>query len=140
MIIEIYNKTNKNIVNLKKILFNVFTSLHDNQKMNIIFINNKEMQKMNFYYRKKNHPTDILSFENVIDNEYLGDVFISLTKAAEQSYKMNKKLEEEAVFLSLHGYLHLKGFDDFTEESLQQMIEIQNQILSYHRLNIYKYL
>ncbi|MEZ0180181.1 rRNA maturation RNase YbeY ['Camptotheca acuminata' phytoplasma] len=132
MIIEVYNQTNRNVFDLKQKLHFVFDSLEDDRKMNVIFINNIKMKEMNSFYRKKDYPTDVLSFENVIDDIYLGDVYISLTKASSQARELGKTLIEEVVFLSLHGYLHLKGYKDDTEEELLEMIRIQDEILKKH--------
>ncbi|MDV3167957.1 MAG: rRNA maturation RNase YbeY [Candidatus Phytoplasma stylosanthis] len=129
MIAEVYNKTNRNILDLKEKIINFFLFIKEDKKINIIFINNSEMQKMNYYYLQKNYPTDILTFESNNNDDYLGDIFISLTKSIEQARKLKKTLEEEIIFLSLHGYLHLKGYNDNTEESFQKMIKLQEDIL-----------
>ncbi|TVY12177.1 rRNA maturation RNase YbeY [Candidatus Phytoplasma pini] len=135
MIIKIYNRTKFNIFDLKRILVKIFLFLEEKKKINIIFINNKMIKKMNFYYRKKDYPTDILSFENpIINNVFLGDIFISLEKVQEQFKNYNHTFEKEIVFLALHGYLHLKGYKDNTSKSLQQMIEIQEYILQKYKL------
>ncbi|MDV3196273.1 MAG: rRNA maturation RNase YbeY [Candidatus Phytoplasma stylosanthis] len=135
MIAEVYNKTNRNILDLKEKIIDFFLFIKEDKKINIIFINNSEMQKMNYYYLKKNYPTDILTFESNNNDYYLGDIFISLTKSIEQARKFKKTLEEEIIFLSLHGYLHLKGYNDNTEESFQKMIKLQEEILIKYNNN-----
>ncbi|KAB8121880.1 MAG: 16S rRNA maturation RNase [Candidatus Phytoplasma cynodontis] len=130
MEIKIHNQTKMKIYDLKSKLFMVFNSILDDKKMHIIFIENEKMQKMNFYYRNKNYPTDILTFINEIDDDSLGDVFISLTEALLQADHFCCNFIKEVCFLSLHGYLHLKGYKDENYEELNGMINIQNQILS----------
>jgi probable rRNA maturation factor len=131
MIIKIQNKTKTNIEIIKQKLFKIFHSFHESKKMYIIFIGNHRMKKMNFYYLKKNYSTDILSFPNKDEEDNsLGDVFISLSKISEQARKQKTNFIREICFLSIHGYLHLKGYNDSTKKDLQTMINIQEQILS----------
>lgn len=138
MIVEIYNETKQKTTKLNKLLIKIFSFIEDQNKIqnkiNIVFISNSEMQKMNFYYRQKNYPTDVLTFPNDNYDNYLGDIFISLTKASEQAQKNKHSLDREVSFLALHGYLHLKGYNDDTEESLQEMIDIQENILKQHNI------
>lgn len=134
MIVEIYNETKQKTINLNKLLIKIFSFIEDQNKINVIFISNNEMQKMNFYYRQKNYPTDVLTFPNDNYDNYLGDIFISLTKASEQAQKNKHSLDREVSFLALHGYLHLKGYNDDTKESLQEMIDIQENILKQHNI------
>jgi len=134
MIIKIHNTTRQKIKNFKKILIKIFDFIEDTKKINIIFINNNKMQEMNFYYRQKNYPTDVLTFPNTNYDDYLGDIFISLTKVFEQAQKIGHSLEREVAFLVIHGYLHLKGYNDDTEESLQEMIDIQEDILKKNNI------
>ncbi|MDC9031868.1 rRNA maturation RNase YbeY [Columbia Basin potato purple top phytoplasma] len=134
MIVEIYNETKQKTINLNKLLIKIFSFIEDQNKINVIFISNNEMQKMNFYYRQKNYPTDVLTFPNDNYDNDLGDIFISLTKASEQAQKNKHSLDREVSFLALHGYLHLKGYNDDTEESLQEMIDIQENILKKHNI------
>ncbi|MFR0367934.1 rRNA maturation RNase YbeY [Candidatus Phytoplasma palmae] len=129
MIIYIYNQTKMNIFKLKKKIIKIFDSLEDEKKINIIFVNNKKIKEMNFYYLKKKYATDVLSFENEMDNIFLGDVFVSLEKALEQSLYYGHSFEREVIFLALHGYLHLKGYNDNDKESSEKMNSLQEKIL-----------
>ncbi|MDV3167185.1 MAG: rRNA maturation RNase YbeY [Vigna little leaf phytoplasma] len=135
MNIYIHNHTNAKILYLKKILLLIFIPLIKNKILHIIFISNKQMKKMNKYYRKKNCTTDVLSFVNVIEGDNsLGDIFISFPKAKEQALKYGHSLEREIAFLALHGYFHLKGYNDDTDEELKIMLSLQEKILIQHNL------
>lgn len=137
MIIKIHNHTQKNILHLKKILLSIFTSLKESKIFHLVFISNEKMQQMNYYYCHKNFPTDVLTFVNDIeDDESLGDVFISLSKAYEQAFFYGHSIDREVAFLALHGYFHLKGYTHDTEHELQAMLQLQEQILKKHNLSI----
>ncbi len=108
----------------------------------IILTDNKAIKKINRKYRKKNKPTDVISFatrENPfpqLENmpEHLGDVFISIERAHEQSIVYDISIADEIKRLLVHGILHLAGYDHETspadevvmkkkeEEILQKLI------------------
>lgn len=130
MKISIFNQTEEKIGKIKKLLRKVFKSIEDQKPMQIIFISQAEIHEMNKTYRQIDKPTDVLSFMN--DDEFdatLGDVFISLEQARKQADDYGHSFEREVAFLSVHGYLHLKGFDHQTKDEEKIMIAEQERIL-----------
>ena len=72
-----------------------------------------EIHDLNRQYRKKDKPTDVLSFP-LADKLYptlLGDVVISLDTATRQAQRRGHSLREELQTLLIHGILHLLGYD-----------------------------
>ncbi len=75
-------------------------------------IDDDEMQHLNQTFRGEDKTTDVLSFnQDIRDPEtgqyYLGDILISVPKAALQAVEHAHSLEDEITFLSIHGTLHL---------------------------------
>lgn len=87
----------------------------DRAELSVALIGDTEMRKLNARYRKKNYPTDVLSFPAAQDMpagvRMLGDVIISVDKAKEQAKERGRKLDDEMVTLLIHGVLHLLGYD-----------------------------
>ena len=87
----------------------------DKAELSVALIGNGEMRKLNARYRKKDYPTDVLSFPAVQDMpdgvRLLGDVIISVDKAKEQAKERGRSLDEEMTTLLIHGVLHLLGYD-----------------------------
>ncbi|PEH36411.1 rRNA maturation RNase YbeY [New Jersey aster yellows phytoplasma] len=112
--------------------------------MHLIFVTNEKIQELNSFYRQKNYPTDVLSFHNDLtffaglEDNSLGDVFISFPKAQEQAKTFKHSLEREIAFLAVHGFLHLKGYQHRTEEEFQIMLALQEKILQKVGLNLDK--
>jgi probable rRNA maturation factor len=83
----------------------------------LAFVDNRAIKKLNREFRKKDAPTDVLSFaygEKGSDGRfYLGDIIISVPKAFEQSRKLGHSLARELEVLTIHGFLHLLGFEHF---------------------------
>jgi probable rRNA maturation factor len=81
----------------------------------LAFVDNKAIQKLNRDFRKKDAPTDVLSFpyrENGPDGKfYLGDIIISVPKAFDQARELGHGLDRELEYLAIHGFLHLLGYE-----------------------------
>ena len=71
---------------------------------------NREIQKLNKEFRKKNKPTDVISFPSEV-NGVAGDIAISAEIAQANARKLGHDAAAELKILILHGMLHLAGFD-----------------------------
>lgn len=90
-------------------------------EVSVSFVNNSEIQTLNEFYRKKNMPTDVLSFPLGENGVYdvnqetgaymLGDIVISLQKAVYQAEIYGHTLQREIGFLTVHSMFHLLGYD-----------------------------
>lgn len=76
-----------------------------------LFTNNRELRRLNREFRGKDEPTDVLSFPSGQQKGNLGDIAISVERAAKQAAERGHRLETELRILMLHGVLHLKGLD-----------------------------
>jgi len=87
----------------------------DKAELSLVLVGNAEIQTLNAKYRQRNYPTDVLSFaaeKNLPMETYLlGDVIISIEKAAEQANERGHTLNKEMVTLLIHGVVHLMGYD-----------------------------
>jgi len=96
-------------------------------------MDNREIQKLNFRYRNKNEPTDVLSFPleaNVSKGKkLLGDVVISVDQAEKQAKEEKKTLERELETLLIHGILHLLGYDhEVSPKEARRMHRMEKRI------------
>ena len=109
-----------------------------NVEFNIIFVDNEEIHRINKEWRGIDRVTDVISFA-LEDNEevkeehrVLGDIYISLDKAKEQAKEYGHSLKRELCFLSIHGLLHLLGYDHMEKEEEKIMFDKQKEILDYY--------
>ena len=103
-------------------------------ELSIALVGNREIQELNAGYRKKNEPTDVLSFPSgetlPTGMRILGDVVISVEQAGKQARKRRKTLEEELESLLTHGILHLLGYDhERSEKEAKIMRGLEKKIL-----------
>lgn len=114
--------------------------LSPHAEVSVLFTDNETIHVLNKDYRDKDMPTDVLSFAlsegeepSIIDGpeeDLLGDIIISVERAAEQAVEYGHSQEREVAFLVLHGMLHLLGYDHETEEERQEMRQEENHILA----------
>jgi probable rRNA maturation factor len=101
---------------LKRIATSVLELLkqHD-AELSVALVGNTEIRKLNAQFRKKDYPTDVLSFpaQDGVPTvaRLLGDVVISVDKAKQQAQERKRTLDEEMITLMIHGVLHLLGYD-----------------------------
>ena len=103
------------------------------QEFSILLTNNKEMKSLNYKFRKKNKPTDVLSFP-LKNKNYIGDMAISFEIINQRSKKTNFFLEFDKMWI--HGYFHLIGYDHKKIDDYKKMLKKENAVLKYfHKLN-----
>ena len=102
------------------------------QEFSILLTNNRKMMDLNNKFRKKNKPTDVLSFP--LDNKekkniYIGDIAVSFEIINKRSKKSNFFVEFDKIWI--HGYLHLIGYDHKNLGDFKKMLKKENLILKY---------
>lgn len=131
-----------------------------NLEVNIKFVNSLTMRFINNKFRKVNKVTDVLSFPNLslnsakpeelnavltpenfnhdilpeTNNIYLGDIIICLRKVKQQAADYNNTFERELGYLTVHGFLHLLGFDHKADEDKAVMRKYEENILEHFNL------
>jgi probable rRNA maturation factor len=78
--------------------------------VNICITSNREIQSLNWRFRRKNRPTDVLTFPSAVPY-VAGDIAISLEIAAANADQLGHSMDTEVKILILHGMLHLAGYD-----------------------------
>ena len=105
-----------------------------NAEVSVVLADDAAVHALNRRYRRMDKPTDVLSFsqqEPAAEGPpqpdlpgmppVLGDVIISVDTAARQAAEHGVTLEQELALLTVHGILHLLGYEDETEAGAQQM-------------------
>jgi len=102
--------------------------------LSLNLVGRRKIKKLNLEHREKNKPTDVLSFPTGARIESrgiieLGDIFIclpiALADARAEKISPKRKLE----LLTVHGFLHLLGYDHETKNDSKEMFSLQDDIL-----------
>jgi probable rRNA maturation factor len=83
------------------------------------------LRRLNSQFLGKDYPTDVLSFPNPKGAEGLGEIAISVDRAAEQAAEFGHPVETEIQVLMLHGVLHLMGLDHSSDRGRMARVEKQ---------------
>jgi probable rRNA maturation factor len=102
--------------------------------LTIAIQDDQQLHDLNLQFLGIDAPTDVLSFPaEEMDPEtghlYLGDIIISLPRAASQAESAGHPLQNELQLLVIHGILHLLGHDHATPEMKAEMWQLQSHLL-----------
>nr|WP_282958551.1 rRNA maturation RNase YbeY [Metabacillus idriensis] len=121
-------------------------SIAQDAELSVTFVDNEKIKEINRDYRSKDQVTDVISFAMEEQGEgevsivgvdmppVLGDIIISVPRAAEQAEEYGHSFTRELGFLAVHGLLHLLGYDHMTEEDEKKMFGKQKEILDAYGL------
>lgn len=111
----------------------------ENGEVSVTLTNNAYIHTLNKEYRGIDRPTDVLSFAlneseepEMLDGpevNVLGDLIISVERAEEQAADYGHSLRREVAFLTVHGMLHLLGYDHMEEDERAEMEEEQRFVM-----------
>ena len=100
--------------------------------LTVLLSGNKKIKKLNKKFRKKNKPTDILSFpfkKKVSKNmTYLGDIIISYDYMNKTKSSNIYEFKDKVAKIFIHGFLHLVGFDHVKMKEFKKMNKEESKI------------
>ena len=112
-------------------------------EISVLLVDNETIRTLNRDYRDKDAATDVLSFpmEEELPDEtapqiiggpterMLGDLVISVERAVEQAAEYGHAVERELAFLTVHGMLHLLGYDHMEEADRREMRQEEEYVM-----------
>ena len=132
---KIIQNPRSQILNIIKKFPSQYKFLYKKAQISILLTNNQKIKFLNKKFRKKNKPTDVLSFpffdkknfnKNIKNkNFYLGDIVIGY----EEFLKKNRNNYENGfIKIFIHGFLHLLNYDHKSDKDYAIMNSIENKI------------
>lgn len=94
-----------------------------NSVVNIVYCTDRLIKELNARYLNKDMITDVMAFElnDAGDREFLGEVYVNLQQARRQARENGIDYGEEVERITVHGVLHLLGYNDGNKESRRKM-------------------
>lgn len=93
-----------------------------------------EMQQYNREYRDKDQPTNVLSFplpaQVEEDLEWLGDILICAEVVEQEAVDQGKDIQAHWSHITLHGLLHLLGYDHLNDQQAEEMEALEVALLA----------
>ncbi len=112
---KVLSKKRRKTKHLKEIIIKALDNLgFDKTYVTLYLTDDEEIRVLNKTYRKKDKPTDVLSFlinQKMRGYNYLGELVISLDRALAQAKEFGHSLDDELKRLIVHGIVHLYGLD-----------------------------
>ncbi|MGZ5960444.1 MAG: rRNA maturation RNase YbeY [Rhizomicrobium sp.] len=98
--------------------------------LTILLTDDARLKELNRNFRGKNKPTNVLSFpSDAADGVYLGDIALAYDVTAAEARAGGKRFVDHAMHLTVHGVLHLLGFDHETDRAAGVMEPLETRIL-----------
>jgi probable rRNA maturation factor len=95
------------------------------------FVDNLFISQINKKYLKKNHPTDVITFNLADPTEaLLGDIYISSEQAKINALEFDNDFSKEIKLLLVHAILHLLDWRDYDQSEKEKMRQEENRILT----------
>jgi len=98
----------------------------ETENLSLAFVEKKEIKNLNKKFRKKDKPTDVLSFElrpTGYPEKYLGEIIICPEVVEENAIKYNSNFKNEMTKVFVHGILHLLGYDHEKSNKDEKLME-----------------
>ena len=100
-----------------------------------------EVQQLNKQFRGKDKPTNVLSFPADLDFTepdealYIGDIIFAMPTVAKEAAEQSKTIEDHLKHLTVHGVLHLFGYDHIEDDEATIMENLEIDILNELKIN-----
>ncbi len=137
------NKWNETLPNFKKVIKKASNQLFDeliqfkdkDYEISFLMVNNDYIKELNVNYRSKDSATNVLSFPMMDGNSLqheniLGDIVISIDKILSESLDQKIDTYEYLTKISIHGILHLLGYDHVSDNDYIVMNQLEERIIN----------
>ncbi|WP_414443038.1 rRNA maturation RNase YbeY [Burkholderia sp. 22PA0106] len=130
---EITAQVRKTLPKRKLIAEWLATTLSSDAQLTVRFVGEKEGRELNGGYRKKDYPTNVLTFayEQAPDGTTIGDLVLCCPVVEKEAAEQNKPLQSHYAHLLVHGALHAQGYDhERSEEDAAEMEALEIDMLA----------
>ena len=97
-------------------------ALRDLEEVTVAIVSDAAMARLHVDFMGIAGPTDVLTFEH-------GEIVMSAETAALYATEHRHRIEQELALYTIHGLLHLNGFDDATSRDAARMQKVQTRVL-----------
>ena len=131
---QLINNFKKNLNHIFNEIYKISDLINSNKKnsVSLSFAGDKKIIELNDLYRKKNSPTNVLSFPSSKDeaNEFfLGDIIFAAETIFKEAKRDKKSFHDHLIHLFIHSFLHLLGYDHQTQDEAKIMEKLEIEIL-----------
>jgi probable rRNA maturation factor len=100
------------------------------RELSVVLTDDAAIRALNAQWRKKDEPTNVLSFPAPANASILGDIVIAYETTAREAAQEQKPLADHLSHLAVHGFLHLLGYDHESDADADVMEQLEREILA----------
>jgi len=105
-------------------------ALRVDTEVTIRIVDETEGRELNHIYRNKDYATNVLTFPLTEEPHLMGDIIICAPVVAKEAKEQNKDLLAHYAHLTVHGILHLHGYDHETDAQAELMEGLETAIIT----------
>src|SRR6478752_8312065 len=132
------NSVSNHIPSLDNIESWIAAALHSDElaeaEVSVYIVDEQESQELNFQYRGKDKPTNVLSFPADIPEEVgvplLGDLVVCAPIVEREAQEQGKTLDAHWAHMLIHGTLHLLGYDHIEDDEAEVMEALETRLVT----------
>lgn len=113
---------------LRRFINAAYLSTNQTTEVTLRIVDEVESQDLNFEYRQKKRPTNVLAFPYEMP-EYLGDLVVCEPIVVKEAKAQGKSILAHWAHLLVHGTLHLQGYDHIKKDDQHTMEALEIKIL-----------
>lgn len=117
-VLDLFEKLN----NLKKF------KIHEGE-LSVVLMTTQQIIQLHADYLDDPTPTDVITFPGDPSMQFAGEICVCVDVAKERAMEFENSFEEELKLYLIHGWLHLAGYKDETEEEIAAMRQAEEEIL-----------
>ncbi|WP_140984311.1 rRNA maturation RNase YbeY [Asticcacaulis tiandongensis] len=117
---------------VQKAIETTFAHMQVTEQLDIVVLlaDDAELKSLNKEFRQKNAPTNVLSFPAPeMMHPHLGDMALGFETCLREASEQGKTLKDHLMHLSVHGALHLLGYDHIIDAEAEDMESLERDIL-----------
>ena len=108
----------------------VKAALSQSAEIVIRLVDEVEGQQLNHQFRGKDYATNVLTFADHDIQPLLGDIVLCAPVIQQEAQQQHKQLQAHYAHMTIHGILHLQGYDHLDDSEAAEMEQLEIQILS----------
>jgi probable rRNA maturation factor len=105
-------------------------ALEEDAEVALRLVDEAEGRELNRDYRGKDYATNVLTFPLADEPVLMGDIVLCHAVVEKEALEQDKPLEAHYAHLTVHGILHLQGYDHETDEEASVMESLETQIIT----------
>ncbi len=100
-------------------------------ELSLAFLSDLELAEIHDEFLDDPSPTDVITFPGDSESDLAGEICVSVERAEAESLSRGEPFSQELALYLVHGWLHLLGLNDFSDEERREMRRAESETLNF---------